>query len=303
MLGKFGANEMFRFNDVEVLFAGGRGQPDEYLLGGLAQTGFRKISHVRTSSELKWLLSQERPDLFILNSTNRNRYIYSYCQQLRQNLSGGNPFATVLSWNRRPSESEVKVAVECGVDGLITHSPSTRSIISQISQFIWKRKDFVVSGDYIGPDRRIGWSLVDGRKTTVVRAPNSLRAKATGDNFAVLNLEKDILSSVAIIKNLKLAERIETIKYLGTTINLICREPTYTSAIENHLRILVKNVAEIPSYLSDARYHHIKSLCIDINENLMGLGNCVLESNSPAIVGINNLCDSLTMVSCAKPVK
>jgi hypothetical protein len=67
----------------------------------------------------------------------------------------------------------------------------------------------LATAKYIGPDRRNGWTPRDGPKTAVFKVPNSLKAKVTGDNLTVSQLEIEIQASIAKIKNYKLSERIE----------------------------------------------------------------------------------------------
>ena len=72
----------------------------------------------------------------------------------------------------------VKKVIESGSDDLLPKPLSSGHLISRIEQLVQARKSFVVTSEYIGPDRR----NTEERESeiTLLQVPNSLRVKVTG---------------------------------------------------------------------------------------------------------------------------
>ena len=72
----------------------------------------------------------------------------------------------------------VSKAVNVGADGLLVKPASPRNIYDRVQSCIEGRKKFVVTADYVGPDRRK--SSRPGIDIPLLDVPNTLRMKALG---------------------------------------------------------------------------------------------------------------------------
>lgn len=97
---------------------------------------------------------------------------------IRHNELGTNPFICIngVAWS--PKQALVNKVMGSGADVLVAAPISPSLILDRIEALVRSRKPFVVTSDYIGPDRRF---LDDrGNEIELMEVPNSLRAKALG---------------------------------------------------------------------------------------------------------------------------
>jgi DNA-binding response OmpR family regulator len=142
----------------------------------LFAVGFR---HVETATTLKAFQERIRvrpPDLVLCEIDSSDTGLCEVIQSLRQGQLGYNPFVVIIATTWEKSAALVKGVVDSGADDLLLRPFSTAQLTSRIETHIQRRKGFVVTTDYVGPDRRNDQS----RPSTVelFEPPNSLRMKA-----------------------------------------------------------------------------------------------------------------------------
>ena len=105
-----------------------------------------------------------------------------------------NPFLPVMALSYNPTPELVRKIIDSGADDLVPKPVSADRLIDRIKLLIEARKPFVVTTDYVGPDRR----KASDRAGTVprVEVPNSLRAKATGTKDTALD-QKAMADAIA----------------------------------------------------------------------------------------------------------
>ena len=67
---------------------------------------------------------------------------------------GINPFVGFIISVWQPSEAVIRRVVNCGADDIIVRPLSTKKLMEGINVVAYKRKPFVVTGSYLGKDRR-----------------------------------------------------------------------------------------------------------------------------------------------------
>ena len=99
-----------------------------------------------------------------------------------------------MSYNSTPEL--VRKFIDSGADDLIPKPISASRMIERIKLLIKSRKSFVVTTDYVGPERR----KPSDREDTLpgVEVPNPLRAKATGTKNIMLD-QKAMADAIAAI--------------------------------------------------------------------------------------------------------
>src|SRR6201999_1957125 len=116
-------------------------------------------------------------------------------QQLRQDGGSFNPFIVIMVTAWEKTTTLINKVVSSGADDLLLRPFSTALLGSRIEAHIERRKGFVITTDYVGPDRR-----KDGTRASAVECfdpPNSLKMKA-----------KDKLTSDLIAKRLDAELRV-----------------------------------------------------------------------------------------------
>ncbi|WP_417476029.1 response regulator [Maricaulis sp.] len=149
----------------------------------LFEMGFRKIECVSSLTEFKSALSETAPALVVAESSATDADIFRLVRSIRRSDLGRNPFVVILltTWSR--DTTHIRRAIECGADDVIVRPFSTMFAAERVRTLIRDRKDFIVTSDYIGPDRRK--STDRHSDTQPLTVPNFLQAIVNGDDAAI----------------------------------------------------------------------------------------------------------------------
>src|SRR5882724_2166846 len=120
----------------------------------LGMVGFRQIFATSDYGEVIATLRGKIFDLFIADITQDTAKICDLVMTMRGGRTGGNPFVHVVLMAWKLDDDLVKRALNCGADDLITRPYSVGFLSGRVKSLTDARKGFVVTSDYIGPDRR-----------------------------------------------------------------------------------------------------------------------------------------------------
>jgi DNA-binding NarL/FixJ family response regulator len=142
----------------------------------LFSLGFREIETYATVDDLKSACVERDFDVIILETSKADGPVYDYVTRLRRGEIGRNPFAIVLVTTWLPEGQLVKKVLDCGADDLLCRPFATNVVGERIRTHAVARKGFVVTSEYIGPDRRKDPDRAGG--ATPIEVANSLKLKA-----------------------------------------------------------------------------------------------------------------------------
>ncbi|MBI3676519.1 MAG: hypothetical protein HY243_07860 [Proteobacteria bacterium] len=142
----------------------------------LYNLGFRHFEVASTIEAFEDSIKRRPPDLAVCEAQGAENELCASIQNLRQGTSGYNPFIVIIVTAWENSNSLVSRVINSGADDLILRPFSTAVIGQRIRTHIERRKGFVVTSEYVGPDRRRD----PGRESNVelFDPPNSLKLKA-----------------------------------------------------------------------------------------------------------------------------
>ena len=152
--------------------------------------GFRRTETVSTLDAFLDAVQKNPPDIALCEAQGASEELCATIQQLRQGGAGYNPFIVIIVTAWEKNTALINKVVSSGADDLLLRPFSTALLGSRIEAHVDRRKGFVITTDYVGPDRRKD----NARESNVelFEPPNSLKMKA-----------KDKLSSEAIARRLE----------------------------------------------------------------------------------------------------
>ncbi len=165
----------FRFDHADVLLFDPIFANRTTLRTSLEMVGFRRITVVSDLREVPELVHLHVADLFVADVTQHTEKVCALVRAMREGKGCANPYLHVVLMAWKLDNDIVRRALNCGVDEFVTRPFSVAFLEARIKASTEARADFVVTGDYIGPDRRRD-HLRRG-DPPVFTAPNSMQAK------------------------------------------------------------------------------------------------------------------------------
>ncbi len=130
---------------------------------------------------------------------------------------GPNPYLVSINTAWLLTDHLVKTILSSGTDDLLVHPFSNSDIERRITSQIKARKTFIVTSDYVGPDRRKNKRSPSTAFTLTV--PNSLQAKALGDQKTLAQISTAIEAAKATITVEKMRRQPLTIGILANLLS------------------------------------------------------------------------------------
>lgn len=163
----------------------------------LYNNGFREIKVAKSIAEARDLLRHYKPQLFVCGSTFPDGDSQPLISSLRHGTLGLNPFIIITVLTSDPSSLTIQRLVSSGADDILTLPLSTVQFLDRVINLISRRKQFVVTSDYIGPDRRTK-TRPDPNDTPLMDVPNPLQAiaKNTATDMEIYHQTKEILKDI-----------------------------------------------------------------------------------------------------------
>jgi DNA-binding response OmpR family regulator len=167
--------------DVNLVLVDHRAQLRNSLRMALNEAGLQ-YKNISDGSEIRAVKQSVQgslgPDILICDADARGGDLFEITRSIRNNEIGLNPFPAILALSWDPTERLVREAANSGADFLIAAPFSPKQILDRIRSLVYNRAPFVVTSDYVGPDRRDGEAR--DSSATHLEVPNSLRDKALG---------------------------------------------------------------------------------------------------------------------------
>jgi len=252
---------LFRFDRVEILLAESSLQVRSGLRGTLRNQGFQVIIKLE---ELRHWIKADGPDLIIADADLPGGDVCSLFHDIRHHRIGNDPFVPIIatSWSR--GMSKVRQVIDSGADDLLIKPINTNELLKRIKRLVRARKSFVVTSDYIGPDRREN-ARMESSDVPLFDVPNKLQVKATGNGLVnTPTFQKTIDIAIAGINERKMTCHAQQLVYLAEHIVA----PFHKGLAGDHLYEQVDRAAYVATDLArrmeGTRFSHVSELCASL---------------------------------------
>jgi DNA-binding response OmpR family regulator len=247
-----------QFDDVDLMLVDPAQGTRESIRNILHNQGFRNLGTGTRLKEIQKRFDTATPDLLISEIALEDGDFCAFVTDVRQNNVGNNPFLPVVGLTSNPTPDLVKVAVNSGIDHLLIKPFSAGQLMDRINAPIEARNPFIVTYDYIGPERRTG----DQRSSEIphMDVPNILRAKAFGQMEA-LDAEKAIKTAQTKINIRKLERDIFQIGFLVRHITTSLEKGIVDNTTSAFLSRLLEVIDETQRRVVNTRHADLAERC------------------------------------------
>jgi DNA-binding NarL/FixJ family response regulator len=264
----------FKYGDVEVALVDSDLGARESIRGILQANGFRKINQGADIPSLIGMIKSGSPDIIIMGGEFEGGGVSKFINMVRHNEFHGNPFVPLVAVTWNPTPELVRELVDVGIDDLVPKPISATHLLKRTVNLINNRPPFIVTTDYIGPDRRKNSDR--GSDIPLITVPNTLRAKATGDNVAVTNIRQQVSDSLAEINLQKLERHAFQIAWLVDQSIGKLLMGIMDDEVTGYMHKMHWVAKDISKRLIGTKFAHISELC----ESIIQVSGTIVTSRS-----------------------
>ena len=252
----------YSFENIRVLVGDPNREVRDAIRGGLYGQGFRYIMVTDRMSVIETAVAANKVDLMVCDTELSDGDLYDLVYKIRHNELGDNPFIVITALITAPTPKTVKKIFDSGCDDLIPKPISTGLLFERVLNLARNRKPFVVTSDYIGPNRRAK-PRPRTQQNPEIDVPNPLKAKATDDTSAE-DLQAEIDRVANVLNEQKMERHAYQINYLVERIVPLYEDGEVDESIVPHLDRLLYTSEDISRRLQGTRYHHVGELCLSM---------------------------------------
>jgi DNA-binding response OmpR family regulator len=166
--------------------------------------GFRSIEGITEFDELSSRLRDKEVALCLLEAGDQVRDCCDLVRRLRHGDLGGNPFLPVISTLWHAEGASVADLMRAGFDDVLVRPFSVQKAQERVRSLIAARKPFVVTSDYVGPDR--GPQGPGRASAEAVEVPNILRLLARREQTNLLLIQEEVVRAGEAVQKQRLAK-------------------------------------------------------------------------------------------------
>jgi DNA-binding response OmpR family regulator len=260
----------YKLENVHVLIVDSQATARNVTRNLLYETGFREIAIASSLEAARDHIVSDRHDLVIADANAEAGGICDLVFDVRHGYCG-DPFLPIVMLSWEPTQEVVKKVIDTGADILMTMPSSTAKLGEAVETLIRRRKPFVVTSDYIGPDRR--GKEEDKRKdqaVSTVNVPNVMRSKATGETPT----EDHRVNCLAVIDEQKVVRTGDLVETLAREILDHFSGKKELTDVQPLLRRLNQAADDLKSRIHRSSHSHQADLC----QTLLEIARRLLES-------------------------
>ncbi len=244
---------------IEIAYAEPQRHLRRQLRTAFQREGYTGMEDFESLLDLREYVARRRPDLIIVDTGFDKGDPCKLVHDIRYHRVGDNPFIPVIMTAWEPKRDMVRRIVDCGTDDLLLKPLSPGALFERMSMLVTRRKPFVVTSNYIGPDRRKVER--DENSAPSVLVPNTLRCKALGEPYSEVELSSLIAHAQREINDQRLKRNAFQISFLVGLVlpDLEAGKITDMTAVRvGDLSMVIEDVKE---RMVDTPYGHVSELC------------------------------------------
>ncbi|MEG3618402.1 response regulator [Magnetovibrio sp. PR-2] len=182
------------------------------LEAALGTHGFHSMLSTSRHGAIEEALGATDVDCIICGHTTNPQDTQAFIQDIRHQRIGTNPVVVVFTLISDPQPQSIRQLVDSGCDSILVKEGAVETLVKRLKQITLQRKPFVVTSEYIGPDRRDNQRSF-GEIVPLLKVPNPMYLRAIADEDS--ETIKTKIASVSQDINLhKIARHIVQISWL-----------------------------------------------------------------------------------------
>ena len=256
----------FQFADAAVVLIDSMTAARKTTRDALYDFGFRDFDLQDGAAAARKRMASFPSDILICAAELPDNATASLFADIRHGDLGSDPFIPMIATIWEPEVALVKNIVGAGADHILTLPTSRGKIRKAIDAIIEARKPFVVTSEYVGPDRRND-TRDEADRIPRIPVPNSLRHKATGDDGGLD--PREVMTSVQEQRIERYVNKVVVTAQMISNVASITAGQGPAAKIELRQRLAELHGAanDLHHRIVDTRFRHQTELCKSLVES------------------------------------
>lgn len=252
------ATKVELLSNVTVLIGDTKAKRASELADDLRDSGFATIQIALSLEEVRNKIMEGETDVVILADTLGGQ-IFQLTRDIRQMRFGKNPFMTILCALAPEHVDGAKLALLAGVDNILVQPVLGKHVADRVRKISKTETPFVVTSEYIGPDRRAG------ERTSAIRrfyVPQTTRDKVRGKKINYDEFAKTIAPVVEDMLKTRLTS-------LSGRLGMICKElvtayqtSQITTVVKDKMLIVLDVLKQAATTAKQIDQDDVAALCL-----------------------------------------
>jgi DNA-binding response OmpR family regulator len=251
--------ERCNYKNVRLLIA----DPNEAirfgLRGALMRVGFEHVTDTGDFLAVREMCADDSADLLVCGTRLVDGDFGRLIRNIRHSDVGKNPFVNIITMVPAADELAIRKAINAGTDDIVVMPVAPGRVLERIDHMIRERRPFVVTTDYVGPDRRAG-HRPGSQVIPQITVPNPLRAmvEAMPDRH---KLWMEIENKARVVNEQKIERHAFQIVYLVDRIDRITSAVPGNDSMRPDLERLLWVASDINRRVGNSVYAHWGDRC------------------------------------------
>jgi CRP-like cAMP-binding protein/DNA-binding response OmpR family regulator len=234
------------------------------IVGMLNHAGVTQVTSRSDIGFLRGLMDTVTPDLIIVGD-DVSPDVFDFMRDIRHSKLGANPFLVITTLVASDNFPAVKRALQAGTDDIIVKPVKEDQLVQRLKRVTVNRQAFVVTSDYLGPDRRAKSRPSVIRRVNVL---NTMLEKVNGKDIQV----EEIKAAVDGSMNDVLHARLDSHSYrLGFVCNLLIdsyHNNNITPETKDQLLVLVDVLRDAAKTAERIEEHELGLICGSLSKEV-----------------------------------
>ncbi|MBY0508529.1 MAG: response regulator [Rhodospirillaceae bacterium] len=285
--------------DVDIYLGEPNEQVRESLRAMMRGEGIRRTRTFARIEDLINALKEAPPDLLIA-ADDMDPALFDVIRDIRHFKIGRNPFMMITLMVRPENDEAVKKAILAGADDVMIKPVSPGKMLERVAHMTMNRLPFIVTTDYVGPERRRADGTERPSKIKLLTVVNTLKRKVDGQRLTMAELNREVENCM----NEVMAARLDShgLK-LGWVCNLILKaydEKRIDKELEDRILILVSVLEDASRTARAIGEPELANICTQMARQVEEMAEAYQSPSDTQLGTIRKLTKAFELAKTAK---
>jgi response regulator RpfG family c-di-GMP phosphodiesterase len=254
------------FNSIKVILAEPRSGLRKEYLEVLRSLGCGDVIETGNIKDIRAALEGGGVDLLIGDTTLPEGDLSEVVHQVRHGHIGDNPFIIAMVLVSESDKELIGGVIDSGADDILIKPLEPAQLRARLLMFTSGRRPFVVTSDYIGPDRPSKARKGDDQ-VPLIKTPNPLLVRISGGHGSGV-MKRAVSRAMKAINEQKVERHAYTIHWLMERLAAVNNGEIELSDLNMEEQLVrLNNVArDLAHRLNGTNYRHASEMCMTLEK-------------------------------------